>query len=71
MFFGNEIKFEDVLLIAKKFPMMGERQLIIVKGGNKILNDIIKNISQIKNIPKSTVLVICTSGVKIERKKMN
>ena len=69
LFFGNEIKFEDVLLIAKKFPMMGERQLIIVKGGNKILNDIIKNISQIKNIPKSTVLVICTSGVKIERKK--
>ena len=34
----NEIKAEDILLCAKKFPMMGDKQLIIVKNGKYLLN---------------------------------
>jgi len=32
VFYGNEIKADDILLCAKKFPMMGNKQLIIVKN---------------------------------------
>ena len=65
VFYGNEIKADDILLCAKKFPMMGNKQLIIVKNGNKILKEIDKIISQKQSIPESTVLVICLDGVKI------
>ena len=68
VFYGNEIKADDILLCAKKFPMMGNKQLIIVKNGNKILKDIDKIISQKQSIPKSTILVICLDGVKIDNK---
>ena len=68
VFYGNEIKIDDILLCAKKFPMMGNKQLIIVKNGNKILKEIDKIISQKQSIPESTVLVICLDGVKINAK---
>jgi len=68
VFYGNEIKADDILLCAKKFPMMGNKQLIIVKNGNKILKEIDKIISQKQSIPESTVLVICLDGVKINAK---
>ena len=69
VFFGNEMKVEDVILCAKKFPMMGEKQLIIVKNGNKMYKQIDKIISQIDSIPASTILVLCLDGVKIDNKK--
>ena len=69
VFFGNEIKVEDIILCAKKFPMMGEKQLIIVKNGNKIYKQIDKIVSQIGSIPASTILVLCIDGVKIDSKK--
>ena len=68
IFFGNETKIDDLLLYAKKFPMIGDKQLLIVKSGNKIFKDIIKLTSQIQSIPKSTILVICLDGVKIDNK---
>ena len=69
VFFGNEIKIEDIILCAKKFPMIGEKQLIIVKNGNKIYKKIDKIVSQIGSIPVSTILVLCLDGVKIDSKK--
>ena len=69
VFFGNETKIDDVLLSAKKFPMLGDKQLIIVKNGNKIFKEIGKITSQLKTIPKSTILVICIDGIKIDNKK--
>ncbi len=56
VFFGNETKIDDILLSAKKFPMLGDKQLIIVKNGNKIFKEIGKITSQLKTIPKSTIL---------------
>ena len=53
VFYGNEIKADDILLCAKKFPMIGNKQLIIVKNGNKILKEIDKIISQKQSIPES------------------
>ncbi len=69
LFFGNEIKFEDLMLFAKKFPMMGDKQLIIVKNGNKIFKDILKNGLFHYAIPQSTVLVICVNAFKLKNKK--
>ena len=56
-------------MCAKKFPMIGEKQLIIVKNGNKIYKQIDKIVSQIGSIPVSTILVLCLDGVKIDSKK--
>jgi len=69
LFFGNEIKFEDMILFAKKFPMLGDKQLIIIKNGNKIFNDILKNGEFMSTIPQSTVLVICVNAIKLNNKK--
>ena len=63
VFYGNEIIADDILLCAKKFPMMGDKQLIIVKNGNKILKQIDKIISQKQSIPESTILVILLTGI--------
>ena len=57
VFYGNEIKADDILLCAKKFPMMGNKQLIIVKNGNKILKEIDKIISQKQSIPRKSKVI--------------
>ena len=68
VFFGNEIKIEEIILNAKKFPMLGERQLIIIKDANKIFKKIDILISQIESIPESTILVFCINGIKFDLK---
>ena len=69
VFFGNESNIDEIIMCAKKFPMMGDRQLIIVKDGNKIFKNLKKIISTIQSIPKSTVLVFNLNGAKIDSKK--
>ena len=69
VFFGNESNVDEIIICAKKFPMMGDRQLIIVKDGNKIFKNLKKITSTIQSIPKSTVLVFNLNGVKIDSKK--
>ena len=43
VFFGNESNVDEIIMCAKKFPMMGDKQLIIVKDGNKIFKNFINS----------------------------
>ena len=69
VFFGNESNIDEIIMCAKNLPMMGDRQLIIVKDGNKIFKNLKKITSTIQSIPKSTVLVFNLNGAKIDSKK--
>ncbi len=69
IFFGNESNLDEIILCAKKFPMMGDRQLIIVMNSNKIFKNLKKLISTIDSIPKSTVVVFNLFGASIVQKK--
>ena len=69
VFYGNEIKIEDVIISAKKFPMLGDKQLIIIKEGAKLFKKIEYLISHIKSIPNSTILVFCMDGITINYNK--
>tara|TARA_B100001093_G_scaffold113151_2_gene105551 strand:- start:2612 stop:3622 length:1011 start_codon:yes stop_codon:yes gene_type:complete len=69
IFYGNEIKIEDVIINAKKFPMLGEKQLIIIKDASKVFKKIEYLNSHIESIPKSTILVFCLEGVSINYNK--
>mgnify|MGYP001216886946 CR=1 FL=1 len=69
VFFGNNSSMDEIVMCAKKFPMIGERQLIIVKDGNKIFKNLKKLTSNIKSIPKSSVIVFYLNGAKIDSKK--
>ena len=69
VFYGNEIKIEDVIISAKKFPMLGDKQLIIIKEGAKLFKKIEYLISHIKSIPNSTIIVFCMDGININYNK--
>lgn len=62
LLYGKEISFNDVLNVARKYPMMGERQVVIIKEAQEI-KDWKKEesqsllISYLENPLPSTVLV--------------
>tara|TARA_X000000368_G_scaffold142118_1_gene111949 strand:+ start:190 stop:1200 length:1011 start_codon:yes stop_codon:yes gene_type:complete len=69
IFYGNEIKIEDVIITAKKFPMLGDKQLIIIKEGSKVFKKIEYLISHTDSIPNSTIIVFCLKGININYNK--
>ncbi|MBC7425099.1 MAG: DNA polymerase III subunit delta [Bacteroidia bacterium] len=66
--YGKETKCLDLIMAARRYPMMAERQLIIVREAQN-LSDIEQLESYLENPMKSTVLVICYRGKKIDRRK--
>ena len=69
IFFGNESGLDEIIMCAKKFPMLGDKQLIVVKDGNKIFKNLKKLTSNINSIPESTVIVFFLNGVKMDSKR--
>ena len=58
VFYAREASVEDVVSSAKRFPMMSERQLIIVKEAQDWVRTIDQMASYAANPQPSTVLVI-------------
>ena len=71
--FGKDTDVSSVLIHARRFPFMAERQLVIVKEAQK-LGGIDQKESQARledyaiNAPESTILVFCFHGNADERK---
>ena len=58
VYYGRDVKVEDIVGAAKRFPMMAEHQVVIVKEAQDLARQIDKLDDYVKNPQASTVLVI-------------
>lgn len=68
IFYGRDATIEDVVGTCKRFPMMAERQVVILKEAQDS-KDLDKLISYIENPLSSTVFVICYKNGKLDARK--
>lgn len=64
----KETKERDIINMAKRYPMMSEFQVIIVKEAKNLLN-IDELIEYVQNPLKSTILVICHKNGNVDKRK--
>jgi len=67
--YGRDVSINDIVSAAKRFPMMAERQVIIVKEAQ----DLSRTIDQLEQYAQdpvsSTVLVLCYKYNKVDKRK--
>ena len=67
--YGRDVEIGEIIDNAKRFPMMADRQVIIVKEAQD-LSRVIENLSPYAANPlSSTVLVVCYKYKKIDKRK--
>jgi len=67
--YGRDITIEDIVDNAKRFPMMAERQVIVIKEAQDLSRTIENLVSYVDNLQPSTVLVLCYKYKTIDKRK--
>ncbi len=67
--YGRDVAIEEISDSAKRFPMMSERQVVIVKEAQDLSRSIEKLVTYVENPQLSTVLVICYKYKTIDKRK--
>lgn len=67
--YGRDVSVEDIINNAKRYPMMADRQVIIVKEAQDLSRQIEKLESYAENPQPSTVLVVCYKYKKLDKRK--
>lgn len=67
--YGRDVSIEDIVGSAKRYPMMAERQVVIVKEAQDLVKTIDKLESYVDNPMGSTVLVICYKYKTLDKRK--
>lgn len=67
--YGKEATIEDIVSNAKRYPMMADYQVIIVKEAQHLAKSIDKLLSYAENPQLTTVLVICFKYSKLDKRK--
>lgn len=67
--YGRDVEIEDIVGAAKRFPMMAEKQVIIIKEAQYLSRTIDKLAAYAKNPQPSTVLVLNYKYNKIDKRK--
>lgn len=67
--YGRDVTIEDIVDNAKRFPMMAENQVVIIKEAQELSRTIDKLTSYAENPQPSTVLVICYKYKTIDKRK--
>ena len=67
--YGRDVTVEDIVSNAKRYPMMAERQVIIVKEAQDLSRTIEKLVDYVENPQPTTVLVVCYKYKKIDKRK--
>jgi len=67
--YGKETQVDEIVANAKRYPMMAERQVVIVKEAQELSRSIEKLISYAENPQQSTVLVLCYKYKKLDKRK--
>ncbi|WP_299767310.1 DNA polymerase III subunit delta [uncultured Dokdonia sp.] len=67
--YGRDVTIDDIVGNAKRYPMMADRQVVIVKEAQDLSRNIDKLASYVENPQPSTVLVICYKYKKLDKRK--
>ena len=67
--YGRDVSMEDIVGAAKRYPMMSERQVIIVREAQDLSRTIEKLESYAENPMSSTVLVFCYKYKTLDKRK--
>lgn len=67
--YGRDVLIEDIVSTAKRYPMMAERQVVIVKEAQDLARTIDKLESYVENPMPSTVLVFCYKYKTLDKRK--
>ncbi len=67
--YGKDVTIDDIVSNAKRYPMMSEKQVIIVKEAQHLSRTIEQLAAYAEHPQPSTVLVICYKYKKIDKRK--
>ena len=67
--YGRDVSIDDIVSNAKRYPMMAERQVLIVKEAQHLSRTIEQLAVYAENPQTTTVLVICYKYKKIDKRK--
>lgn len=67
--YGKDTSIDDIVSNAKRFPMMAEHQVVIVKEAQHLSRTIENLFSYVENPQPTTVLVICYKYKKLDKRK--
>ncbi|AXT20489.1 DNA polymerase III subunit delta [Flavobacteriaceae bacterium AU392] len=67
--YGRDVTVDDIISNAKRYPMMAERQVVVVKEAQDLSRSIEKLSNYAENLQFSTVLVINYKYKKIDKRK--
>jgi len=67
--YGRDVAIDDIISSAKRYPMMAERQVIIVREAQDLSKNIDKLESYAENPMPTTILVICYKYKTLDKRK--
>ncbi len=67
--YGRDVSIDDIVSNAKRYPMMSEKQVVIVKEAQDLSRTIENLLSYVENPQPSTILVICYKYKKLDKRK--
>lgn len=67
--YGRDVTIEDIVANAKRYPMMADRQVVIIKEAQELSRTIENLTSYAENPLTTTVLVICYKYKTIDKRK--
>ncbi|HEX9978996.1 MAG TPA: DNA polymerase III subunit delta [Flavobacterium sp.] len=67
--YGRDVSIEDIISTAKRYPMMAERQVVIVKEAQELARSIDKLENYAEHPMPSTVLVFCYKYKTLDKRK--
>jgi len=69
VFYGKDVSIQDIVSNAKRYPMMAERQVIIVKEAQNLIKTIEQLVDYAKNPQPTTVLVFNYKYKTLDKRK--
>lgn len=69
VFYGRDVEIGQITEAAKRYPMMAERQLVLVKEAQALSRTIEQLLPYVQNPQPSTVLVLCYKYKKLDKRK--
>ena len=69
VFYGKDAKVSSIIETCKRFPMMSDKQVVIIKEAQHLANNMGEFEDYIKNPQPSTLLVFCYKYKKIDKRK--
>lgn len=67
--YGKDTSIEEVVSVCKRFPMMAEHQLVVVREAHELSRSIEQLTSYAEQPQSTTVLVVCFKNKKLDKRK--